>query len=247
MLGHSHALSGLAVGAAALPAVPASSFAEQVAWVAAVGGCAMLPDLDTGGISTRSRLPRVHGSTIALTWGPLTCLAAKGVATLFGGHRNGTHSVLGVAAVGLLASLCALTFPTRLLLLALVIGIALRSLAFAIPGRVEETWLANLAVSAGSAWWLLTRGDGSPAWLPAAVVLGSVIHIAGDLLTVGGVPLAWPLSKERQTLSLFKTGARVEQYLLAPAFLLAAGALLWQQVDLPAASALRTLIHRNLP
>ena len=228
MLGHSHALSGLTVGAATVPALPASSVAEQVAWVAAVGGCAMLPDLDTGGISTRSRLPRMHGSTVALTWGPVTCLAATGVAKISGGHRNGTHSVFGVAVVGLLASLCALTFPTRLLLLSLVIGIALRSLAFAIPGRVEETWVTNLAVSAGSAWWLLTHGDGSPAWLPLAVVLGSVVHIAGDLLTVGGVPLAWPLSKDRQALALFKTGALIEKYLLAPAFLVTACALMWQ-------------------
>ena len=48
MLGHSHALSGLAAGAATLPWAPVHGTVSQVAWVAAVGGFAMLPDLDEG-------------------------------------------------------------------------------------------------------------------------------------------------------------------------------------------------------
>lgn len=228
MLGHSHALSGFAVGAATLPAVPTTGATEAAAWVAAVGGCAMLPDLDTGGISTRKVLPRLHGSTVAQTWGPVTCLAAEGVSRVAGGHRKGTHSVLGVAVLTVLAFAASWWFWTSLAVLALVIGIALRSLAFAIPGRVEETWITNLAVSWAAAWWLLTAGDGSPAWLPAAVALGAAVHIAGDALTVGGVPLAWPLHDTRQTFGLFKTGAGIERYVLAPVFLGVAVWLLWQ-------------------
>ena len=60
MLGHSHALSGLAVGAATLPWAPVSGPVAQVSWVAAVGGFAMLPYLDQ------------PGSTIGRMWGPLT-------------------------------------------------------------------------------------------------------------------------------------------------------------------------------
>ena len=37
MLGHSHALSGLAVGAATLPWAPVHGTVAQVAWVSAVG------------------------------------------------------------------------------------------------------------------------------------------------------------------------------------------------------------------
>ena len=62
MLGHSHALSGLATGAATLPWVPVHGTVAQVAWVSAVGGFAMLPDLDQ------------KGSTISRMWGPLTDL-----------------------------------------------------------------------------------------------------------------------------------------------------------------------------
>lgn len=242
-MGHSHALSGFTVGAATFPLIGGGT-ANHVAWVAAVGGCAMLPDLDTGGISTKRILPRLHGSTVAQTWGPVTCLMAEGVSKVAGGHRKGTHSVVGVAVLGGLAVAAALSFWTALFVLALVIGIALRSLAFAIPGRIEETWITNLAVSWGAAWWLLAEGDGTPAWLPVAVVVGAVVHIAGDLLTVGGVPLLWPFTKNRQALGLFKTGATIERALVAPAFLIATGWLLWRHMgewptlpDLPTITA----------
>lgn len=232
MLGHSHALSGLAVGAATLPTIPATGWTEQAAWVAAVGGFAMLPDLDSGNISVRGVLPKLNGSTVAIMWGPLTCMLAEGVAKIAGGHRNGTHSALGVVVVAVLAILATFTFPTTVLLLALAIGLALRALAFAIPGRAEETWIINLAASFGAAWWLLTKADGSPEWMPLAVVLGCIVHIAGDALTTGGVPLAWPFSGARQTLGLFKTGAWQERFLVAPACLVVACLLLWDNTGL---------------
>jgi membrane-bound metal-dependent hydrolase YbcI (DUF457 family) len=30
-------------------------------------------------------------------------------------------------------------------------------------------------------------------WLPVSMLIGVVVHIVGDLVTVGGVPLLWPL------------------------------------------------------
>lgn len=236
MLGHSHAMSGLTVGALTVPFAPVQHPASQVAWVVAVGGFAMLPDLDTGGISSRRGLPHMHGSTIALMWGPLTCELAEGVAKLVGGHRNGTHSVLGVVMTALAASAMAAFWPGRLVLLALAIGLALEAMAFAIPGRLEELWPVNLAASFAASWWLLSRpgatGHGYPAWMTLAVIVGCATHIAGDILTVGGVPLAWPVSDKRQALGLFRTGGWFEKLLVAPAFLAGAGWLLlhewWQ-------------------
>ena len=227
MLGHSHAMSGLTVGAATVPFAPVHTPAAQVAWVVAVGGFAMLPDLDTGGITSRRGLPRMHGSTIALMWGPVTCVFAGAVAKIAGGHRNGTHSVLGLLMTTLLASATAAFYPTRLLLLALAVGLALEALAFAIPGRFEEMWPVNLAVSFGVAWWLLSPADvapghGYPAWMAMAVLVGAATHVVGDMLTVEGVPLGWPLSESRQGLHLFRTGTWFEKYLLAPAFCAAA-------------------------
>ena len=60
VLGHSHALSGLAAGAATLPWAPVGGTVGQVAWIATVGGMAMLPDLDHS------------GSTVSDMWGPIT-------------------------------------------------------------------------------------------------------------------------------------------------------------------------------
>jgi membrane-bound metal-dependent hydrolase YbcI (DUF457 family) len=214
MLGHSHALSGLAVGAATLPAAPVQGAAMQVAWVAAWGGFAMLPDLDQ------------HGATIARMWGPVTSAVARAVGAVAGGHRKGTHSVLGLFAFYVVALLANLHPAGQLTLLALAIGLALRACHFVIPGSTETTVLGNVALSWGGAWWIISQGHASPTWLPLALVGGAAVHVVGDLVTTSGVPLAYPL-KGRQSLGLFRTGATVETAFLAPVFCLVAAYLLW--------------------
>ncbi len=247
MLGHSHAMSGLAAGAASLPVVPVHTPLTQLTWVVAVGGFAMLPDLDTGGITSRRGFPRLHGSTVALMWGPPTCAFAGLVARLSGGHRNGTHSVLGLGVMALLAAGLSSFYGGRLVLLALAIGLALEALAFAIPGRLEEMWPVNLAVSFGAAWFLLGEpgpsrlGENYPLWLPAAVLVGCATHVAGDILTVGGVPLAWPFSRSRLSLRLFRTGSGWERRLIAPVLLLGAIWLTVTRTYLPGDSLLSLL------
>ena len=211
MLGHSHALSGLAAGAATLPWAPVTGTAGQVAWIAAAGGFAMLPDLDQ------------RGSTISRMWGPLTDAPAGAVGLIAQGHRKGTHdAVLAPLGFGLLAYGASGYFWSSLLVLALAIGLALHALHFVIPGRSETTVVGNLILSWGSAWWLLAHIP-SPAWLPYAVALGVLTHIAGDALTCGGVPfpLLWIINGGRLAFFPLRTGATVEKALLAPAFLLA--------------------------
>ena len=128
VLGHSHALSGLAAGAATLPWAPVEGTVAQVAWVAAVGGFAMLPDLDHS------------GSTVSDMWGPVTDVPSGAIGRLAQGHRWGTHdAVLGPLAFGALAVAAAGAFWSSLLLMALAIGLALRALNFVIPGRTENT------------------------------------------------------------------------------------------------------------
>ena len=68
----------------------------------------------------------------------------------------------------------------------LAIGLALRALNFAIPGRVENTVIGNLVLSWGGAWLLLDHSP-NPGWLPWAVALGCLTHIAGDALTTAGM------------------------------------------------------------
>jgi membrane-bound metal-dependent hydrolase YbcI (DUF457 family) len=211
MLGHSHALSGLAAGAATLPWAPVQGTVAQVAWVAAAGGFAMLPDLDHS------------GSTVSDMWGPITDVPSGAVGRLAQGHRWGTHdAVLAPLAFGALALAAADAFWSSLLLLALAIGLALRALNFVIPGRAENTVVGNLILSWGSAWFLLQHSP-APGWLPWAVALGVLTHIAGDAITTAGVPVPvlWVFHRARLKLLPIRTGATVEKAVLVPLFLVA--------------------------
>jgi membrane-bound metal-dependent hydrolase YbcI (DUF457 family) len=234
MLGHSHALSGLAAGAATLPWAPVHGTVAQVSWVAAVGGFAMLPDLDHS------------GSTVSDMWGPLTDVPSGAVGRLAQGHRWGTHdAVLGPIVFGALAIAAAGAFWSSLLLMALSIGLALRALNFAIPGRVENTVVGNLLLSWGGAWLLLTHSP-NPAWLPWAVALGVLTHIAGDALTTAGipVPLIWIVKRCRLKLLPVRTGHIVEKAIYVPAFVLATAVFLYANTE--AHTAVDPIVERIL-
>ncbi|HJX44257.1 MAG TPA: metal-dependent hydrolase [Geodermatophilus sp.] len=214
MLGHSHALSGLAAGAATLPWAPVDGTVAQVAWVAAAGGFAMLPDLDHS------------GSTVSDMWGPATDVPSGAVGRLAGGHRWGTHdALLAPVAFGAVALAAANLYWSSLVVMALAIGLALRALHFVIPGRAENTVVGNLLLSFGGAWLLLSN-TAQPTWLPWAVALGVLTHIAGDLITKQGVPLPllWLVKRRRVALTPMRTGTTLEKSVLAPLFL---GVALW--------------------
>jgi hypothetical protein len=156
-------------------------------------------------------------------WGPLTDAPSGLINVLSRGHRWGTHdAVLAPLAFGFLASAAAQAFWSSLLVLALAIGLALRALNFVIPGNTETTVIGNLAVSWGGAWYLLDHSP-PPTWLPYAVGLGVLAHIAGDLLTREGipVPLIWLLRRCRLSPLRLRTGATVERVFLVPLFLTA--------------------------
>src|SRR3954467_10089726 len=242
VLGHSHALSGLAAGAATLPWAPVHGTVSQVAWVAAVGGFAMLPDLDHS------------GSTVSDMWGPITDVPSGAVGRFAQGHRCGTHdAILGPLAFGALAVAAANAFWSSLLLMALAIGLALRALNFAIPGRVENTVVGNLVLSWGGAWFLLDHSP-NPGWLPWAVALGCLTHIAGDALTTAGipVPLVWiphprrlkapPIPPRcRVKLVPIRPGHVVEKAVLVPLFLFATALCLYLNTE--AHTALNPLVE----
>jgi hypothetical protein len=234
VLGHSHALSGLAAGAATLPWAPVQGTVAQVAWISAAGGFAMLPDLDQ------------QGSTISRMWGPATDVPSGLVGTVAGGHRWGTHdAILGTAVFGLLAYAASGAYWSSLLLLALAIGLALRALHFVIPGRAENTVIGNLLLSWGGAWFLLEHSP-SPAWLPWAVAVGVLTHIAGDFLTKEGVPvpLFWLVRRSRLAPIHLRTGAFVEKAVLVPAFLVAIAVFVY--ANTAAGAALDPIVERLL-
>jgi membrane-bound metal-dependent hydrolase YbcI (DUF457 family) len=234
VLGHSHALSGLAVGAATLPWAPVDGAVAQAAWMAAVGGFAMLPDLDHS------------GSTVSDMWGPVTDVPSGAIGRLAQGHRWGTHdTVLAPVAFGALAVAAAHAFWSSLLLMALAIGLALRALHFVIPGRAENTVVGNLVLSWGAAWLLLEH-SATPGWLPWAVAVGVLTHIAGDAITTAGVPvpLLWMFRRSRLKLLPIRTGATVEKLVLVPAFLVAIVVLVYANTE--AGTALDPLVERLL-
>lgn len=205
-MGYNHVSSGLAAGLATLPLVPTAPWAAQIAWVTCVGGTALLPDLDSPS-ATASRM-----------WGPITGTLSSGVAVVARGHRQGTHdAVLAPLVLGGLTALAGQHPLAFAVVLAFVLGLALRGLTMTGAGRLAGP--VNLLVSAGGAWWLTTHGATELTWLPFLVAAGVLVHIAGDLMTTEGVPipLLWLLGYDRRiSLGLLSTDSALERWVVAP-------------------------------
>src|SRR3954465_3160274 len=97
-MGFTHATSGTAAWFAVTAALPA--FGPGIAPLEPAGvlagamvcaGAALLPDADH------------HNATIAHSLPPLSNAVCAGVGTLSGGHRQGTHSLIGIAVFTLIA------------------------------------------------------------------------------------------------------------------------------------------------
>ena len=84
MLGRDHALSGALAFAGVAPLIQVTGV-HLVGAAALTAGAGVLPDIDE------------PGSTIARTFGFMTGAFAWIVHRISGGHRKGTHSLLGVA------------------------------------------------------------------------------------------------------------------------------------------------------
>lgn len=213
MQGYSHALTGaagwLALSSSAAVTVPAASpilggntiplatnllqASPEVALAGAIicAGAALVPDMDH------------HSGTIAYSLPPLTKIACAGVETISGGHRHGTHSILGIIAFTLLtwvASFFTITVEGRTvaigagLIVVPLVAFAMKGLRVRLGSRgsilntAVGPWIVSLA-TAGIATYFL---DEKWTWLPIAVGLGALIHCMGDALTVQGVPWLWP-------------------------------------------------------
>ena len=122
--------------------------------------------------------------------------ALLAVGAVAGGHRNGTHSLLGVAVLTGLAWAAGSVTATTDALGDLAVGAGLMALllvAFAaralrLTRRRLDSWVLALSLAAFVTLLAPTQWD----WLPVAVGLGAAVHVAGDMLTGGGVPLLWP-------------------------------------------------------
>jgi membrane-bound metal-dependent hydrolase YbcI (DUF457 family) len=204
MQGHSHALSGAVTGLAA-GIVLHKSLPADVALSGFTAGMALLPDLDS-----------CHASS-ARCLGFLSYAVAWVVRLVSGGHRHATHSLLGI---GVFTGLAWLAGHYRADVAGKA-GLALL-ITIAVSGAIEALHLTDshlsdviaVAVAAAVVW----HGYGL-ALIPLATALGCGTHIAGDMLTDSGCPLAWPLSLYRVHIPepfAFTTGSRRETWGVVP-------------------------------
>jgi membrane-bound metal-dependent hydrolase YbcI (DUF457 family) len=191
-MARTHALSGVTVWLAATPLLGLGG-REIAAGLVVTAGAAMLPDLDH------------PSSSIARSWGPLTRALARLVARLSGGHRQGTHSLLFVALVGVLGAAAGAAggwwaVVPVFLAASLALGVLLHD-----KGPRNEIAAGVLALA-------VYAGEVQTAWLGWALALGALAHLLGDALTPERVPLLWP-SRRRYGVGLFTTDTWPERVL----------------------------------
>lgn len=221
VMGRTHATSGAVSFLVVLPGfgllgVDASGVTVIAGVIAATGG-AMLPDLD-----------HPH-ATVAQSAGPASRAIATGVSLISGGHRNGTHSVLGIVVFTGIGALFNIVGGLWLgLWLAFLFAVATTALRLKM---VRPTVLHTAVCLAGGAALVTTSAlEAFPIGvLPAAVGVGVVAHLAGDILTREGCPLLWPLSRRRVSLMHFTTDGLIERLVIGPGLGVIALVLVWQQ------------------
>ncbi|SER69826.1 LexA-binding, inner membrane-associated putative hydrolase [Propionibacterium cyclohexanicum] len=240
MMGRTHAMSGVLLALVAVPLLPRVGCDPDdpltvCAFAIACAGAAMLPDAD-------------HPSgSVAWTLPPVTKPLTRMVAALSGGHRHGTHSLIGVVGftafallVGCLPPLLhqlgvAPAQPLGQALLGVWIGFLLAIGLNALPAnpqRHSRAWTLVGVVGGATLALTTTLVNLAAGFVPLAVALGCLAHLAGDLLTKEGCPLLWPLSNIRFRVAAMTTGHLAERCLLAP--LIGAAAVLLLLVRLGA-------------
>lgn len=151
-------------------------------------GAAMLPDIDH------------HNATIAHSLPPVTKIMARFFQTVSGGHRQGTHSIVGVLFFGIVAWLASFLVIQDVgsvgdlnigagLMAVILSAFAFKVLHFMPDAARKTPWVAGITIGLLTA---LVFPEG-PSWLMTCIVLGVVVHIAGDMLTREGCNLLWPL------------------------------------------------------
>ena len=230
MIGETHAATGVLLGFGIATALRLPA-AEAVLFAVTTGGYALAPDLDCSG-ATASRL--LGPVTRLLSW--LLTRASKAAFNITrtrhdrrgaGTHRHLSHTIVFGLAVGVLAEWTAGMSPWA------VVGWTGFGLLAA--GAALHGWVTVVGAAAAAVPVVLEGADlysvcaGVHQWIGLAVAGGCMAHIAGDALTVSGVPFAWPLplgwpgrAQTWRDLHLLPrglrlhTGKRVERWLVLP-------------------------------
>lgn len=221
MLGRSHSTSGAVLALAAEPllasaGVPLTGWSILVLAISAAGG-AMLPDFDH------------RQATIAHSLGPVTKLLAIGIEKVSGGHRNGTHSLLGLAVTTVIAwGVVQFGGWPLAIWLGFLFAVALAGLQMKFTPR--SVILHTLLCLAGG-WWLMTSALKASFPFDATiwgVAIGYLAHLFGDALTIQGVPFLLPINKTRFKVAAITTGQFAERFIIGPLLgLCAVGLTIW--------------------
>jgi membrane-bound metal-dependent hydrolase YbcI (DUF457 family) len=195
------------------------------------------------GLAALAGLPAAEAVLVAVTIGPVTRLLSwlltRASAVAFratrtvhdrpsaGTHRHLSHTIVFGLLLGAAAQWTAALSPWAV---AGWVGFGLLA-----AGAALREWVALAGAAAAAAPVVLDHAGlyavcaSAQHWIGLAVAAGCLAHIAGDALTVSGVPMLWPLplgrSGQRQTwreLHLLPagfrlhTGKRVERWLVLP-------------------------------
>lgn len=223
-MGTGHVASGLATGIYTSVVVAPAGPKVMACWVAVWAGATLLPDLD-------------HPSTrVARMWGPLSGglrvrFWKRGkrrrlvpgitdlVETICGGHRRGSHSVVGLLALLVLVWSATWFRFGSALVLAICAGLVLAGFGALWPGKdIGDFWPINLVLSAAVGMAAYQHGWHVPGWVPWAMAGGAAVHIMGDIITIQGCPLGWPTAKYRLSLLPLHASGFVCCWVLTPLF-----------------------------
>lgn len=211
VMGPTHATSGAVAWLAGAGAVTTvlgyhQSPAELAVYTAVCAGSALLPDLDVSGRVFRNR----GGATAAQVFGVVSLFLAECVEKLSlgiyrltrtkrdprrrNGHRTFTHTIAFAVLLGVAVSLLAARFghPVVLAVLFFTLGLAIRGVMA--DWVRSKGWLLTTIISAAVTVIAFAGlpADGYPL-LGAAVGLGCLAHLVGDIITHQGCPLLWPI------------------------------------------------------
>ncbi|ATG55682.1 hydrolase [Brachybacterium ginsengisoli] len=198
MMGGHHAISGTAAWMALVGSAPVLGHVsglglwdltpgQALAGAVVATGAALLPDVDH------------PGATISRSGGGLTTVLTRAVSRA-AGHRGATHTLLAVAVFTVLAAFVnGLDWQVEVPVLgrieagaALLVTIlcALGTRALKMVDGLVLPW----AVGLGAGLLVAVVAPDTSFWLPAAVAVGALTHLIGDLLTTDGIPFpTWPL------------------------------------------------------
>lgn len=224
MMAPGHVASGVASGIATSVVVAHQGLRIQAAWVAIWTGFVLLPDWDSPNTKVARMWGPVSGGIRVRLWRrgkrrKLVPGITDLVAALCGGHRQGSHSVLGLLVV--LAGIWVATWSQvgTAVVAFVCAGLVLAAIGTVIPGRDPgDIWQVNLAVSVFVGWAAYTQAWTLPGWLPLAAAGGAAVHVLGDMITVQGCPLSWPTGKHRVSLLPLRANGFTCCYVLTPLF-----------------------------